>query len=161
MIPQTATLKSLTHLLNIGPPGGVELDPNVAIFSGGIDPYERKRIGRAMGALVEEGAIPEADAIDAANFQEGPAWDMGRERAMDLRAPGQLASFFLGVGFKARTVSDITIDNFYSSYSRLWEREPDLTTEEFRTMMDEMRVRYPFMDTVLLSSKAGVWRDFP
>jgi hypothetical protein len=97
LIPQTAALKNLTSVMNIGPPGGVELDPNVLFFSGGIDPYERRRVGRAVGSLVDEGLVDSASAIDAAYFQEGEAWDMARERASSSRALGQLAYIRRGI----------------------------------------------------------------
>jgi hypothetical protein len=159
LIPQTAVIKNLTSLLNIGPPGGWELDPAISYFSGGIGPYERRRVGRALYGLQEEGLVDSASAIDAAYFQEGPAWDMARENASSSRALGQLFSSLFGTGFKARSASDIEIDIFDAEYFNLWANEGNYNPEEFKQMMDEMRRDYPFMDAVLLSRKSGFARD--
>jgi hypothetical protein len=159
LIPQTATLKSITALMNIGEPGGVEIDPMVLFFSGGMDPYERKRVGRAMWRLVEDGTIDAATALDATNTQSGPAWDMAKELSTDTRAWGQLASFFLGVGFKSRNITDIQIDRFYNDFYKTMGLYNTLSPQEVKLRFDALREQYPFMDTVLLSRKAGIERD--
>jgi len=159
LFPQTASIKALTHILNIGPPGGLELDPAVQFFSRGIDPYERARVGRALKAMVEEGVIDEATAIDAAKTQEGPVWEEGQKWAANGRAWGQMSSFLFGTGFKARSVSDMQIDRFYREYFNMWQREPGMSPDEFREAMDTLRSKYPFMDVVLLSRKGGLARD--
>ncbi|RLC83664.1 MAG: hypothetical protein DRJ03_16530 [Chloroflexi bacterium] len=169
LIPQTATLKSITSLLNIErpegimgqvvTPGGVELDPMVHMFSGGIGPYERRRVGRALGALAMDGEYTDEEIIDAANAQQGPIWDQAMQNAARQRAPGQIMSFLGGPGFKARTTTDVSIDRMYTEYYSLWNQDANLSPEEVRTSMDNLRQRYPFMDAVLLSRKGGVLRD--
>ena len=159
LIPQTASLKSLTALMNIGPPGGLELDPLTNYFSGGLDPYERKRVGRALYTLVQNGAITEAEAEDAAREQSGEVWDMAKDYSAKARAKGQLSSFVLGVGFKLRSQSDMEIDQYYQQQRYLWAMEPNLSPDEFRDAMDQLKLRYPFMDAVLLSRKGGPERD--
>jgi hypothetical protein len=159
LIPQTATLRAATSLLGANGGQGWELDPSVLFFSGGTDPYERRRVGRALSAMVNEGIVSEADALDAGRLQRGPIWDQARARATQERAPGQLASFFLGVGFRGRSTSDMMIDQFYADYYRLLGMEPNLSPDEFRTSMDRLRTQYPFMDTLLLSRGGGDDRD--
>ncbi len=159
LIPQTATLKSITAALGLGPPGGLEIDPSVHFFSNGLDPYERRRVGRALGILVDEGEITQAEAIDAAHAQEGEIWDMALDRSARIRAGGQITSQFFGVGFKGRNVSDIEIDRFYNEYYRFWEMEDTMSSQEIREGLDAMRQKYPFMETVLLSRKGGLDRD--
>jgi len=162
LIPQTATLKSLGSIFNINIPtraGVNELDPAVLMFSNGSDPYERRRIGRALGMMVEEGLIDQATAIEAARTQSGEAWMQSAERAIRSRAPGQVASFFMGVGFKGRSVSDIQIDRFDRDWRLLWAQSDTLSPDELRRSMDLLREQYPFMDTVLLSRKGGLDRD--
>jgi hypothetical protein len=162
LFPQTASIKAglglLHHKVSDLPLQG-EYDPFVHLFSGGLDPYERKRVGRALGMLVDEGAIDAATARDAARTQKGPVWDMALDRAVNERAPGQLASFFGGVGLKMRSQSDMEIDQFWGDYGRLWSMEPTLSSEEFRVGMDDLRARYPFMDAVLISRKSTLARD--
>jgi hypothetical protein len=156
LIPQTTTLKSAAALLNIGAP---ELDPAVWLFSGGLDPYERRRVGRALGMLVQEGQISEAQAAEAAWQQQGDLWQQAIMRATQERAPGNLASFAFGVGFKARPPEEIEIDRMYQAYHGLWNMKENLSPDEFRQSMEQLRTQYPFMDAVLLSRKGGEARQ--
>ena len=159
LIPQTATLKAATHLLNIGPPGGLEIDPATLFFAGGVDPYERNRIGRMLTVMVENDQISEAQAAEAAYRQSGPIWDMAKEQSASARAPGQISSFLFGAGFRARNLTDLQVDRFYSEYYNLWDLKDSMSDEEFQDAMDGMRLDYPFMDTLLLSRKASPLRD--
>ena len=157
LFPQTGSLIKPATALALDKP--VEVDPWVWLFSGGLDPYERRRVQRGLSALVNEGLIGEADAIEAARLQKGPVWDEAVLRASQERAPGQLSSYFLGAGFKARSQSDMQIDQFYQDWYRLWDMEPNLSPAEVQGAMDELRNAYPFMDTLLLSRKGGLDRD--
>ena len=159
LVPQTATFRAVTSLLGVNQGQGIELDPSVNFFSGGSDPYERRRIGRGLGGMMADGTVDEASAIDAGNQQSGPIWEAARGRATRQWAPGQLASFFLGVGFRARPQSDMAIDQFYQDYYRLMAMEPNLSPEEYRRSFDTLREAYPFMDTVLISRRGGTDRD--
>ena len=159
LVPQTATFRAVTSLLGVNQGQGIELDPSVHFFSGGSDPYERRRIGRALGGMITDGTIDEASAIDAGNQQSGPLWEAARGRATAQWAPGQLSSFFLGVGFRSRPQSDMAIDQFYQDYYRLIAMEPNLSPEEFRNSFDDLREAYPFMDTVMISRRGGTDRD--
>ncbi len=162
LLPQTATIKSALNLLNVNIPTGQgidEFDPSVYFFSNGLDPYERRRAGRALGWMIDEGEVSQADAIEAARTQSGPVWEEAVRRAIRQRAGGQLASFFLGTGFKSRNASDIEIDRFDSEWRKLWNMSDNLSADEFRLSMENLRTKYPFMDTVLLSRKGGDERD--
>jgi len=79
---------------------------------------------------------------------------MAMDRAVNQRAPGQLASFLGGVGFKARTPAEIQIDQFDEDYQRLLAMEPSLSAEEYRVSWDNLRASYPFMDALLIARKA-------
>jgi hypothetical protein len=164
VIPQTATIKAISSYF--GKP--VELDPMVQIFSGkglmdtsAMDKYERNRVGRALTAMVQDGSISEEQAIEVARTQSGPAWDEAVKRATQLRAPGQISSYFLGVGMKARTEEDRVTDEFYQSYYRLNNLNEAglISPQEYQKGWDGLREKYPFMDALLLSRKAGPDRD--
>jgi hypothetical protein len=158
LFPQTTTLESLSHVSNIDLPFGLEtLDPAVWALSGGMDTYERRRVGRALGGLI--GEYPEADVIEAGYNQSGPIWDHAISNARDLRAPGNLMSFFLGFGFKGRTQEEVQIDNFYGDFYSLIGQRNNYSPQEYRDLMNGLRNQYPFMGTVLLSSKLGPERD--
>lgn len=162
LLPYTQTVESARVLLGLDKNpifDALTFDPSVSLFSNGIDPYTRRRVGRALAAMVNEGQISNEVAIDAAYTQKGEWWDTAYDRAIAERAPGQLASFFLGTGFKARSISDIQIDEFYSEQSRLWNMRPDLTPDEFSQKMDLLNQKYPFSDTLLLANKQDDKRD--
>jgi len=164
MIPQTATVKSISSYF--GTP--IEIDPMVQMFSGNglmdtkaSDPYEEGRIARALSAMEGEGQYTKEQLMDAMYSQKGEIWDEAYRRAVQERAPGQLSSFFLGVGFKGRSQSDIKIDQFYADYSRLKNLfySNHITKEQYQNSMNEMSNNYEFMDMLLLSRRAGDGRD--
>jgi hypothetical protein len=164
IIPQTATIKAVSSYF--GKP--MEFDPGVQLFSGkgimdfdAMDKYERNRVGRALTAMVQSGEVTEEQAVEIARTQEGPVWDEAIKRATQIRAPGQISSFFFGVGMKARTEEDRISDEFYEKYYRLQNlNEADLISpEQYQKEWDGLRDAYPFMDALLLSKKAGPDRD--
>lgn len=161
--PQTATAKAISSYF--GTP--IELDPNVQLFSGeglgdfqAADPYEEGRIARALSAMEAEG-YPEEQLIEAARTHSGPIWEEAYQRAVQQRAPGQLLSSMLGVAFRPRTEADIEIDNFYSDLHRMRELHDNglLSDEQYKQGYDQLRERYSFMDTILLSRRAGIGRE--
>jgi hypothetical protein len=126
-----------------------------------MDKYERNRVGRALTAMAQEGLLTEEQSLEVARLQEGPVWDEAVRRATQLRAPGQIASYFLGVGMKARTEQDRVTDEFYQEFYRIQNLSEGgfLSPEAYQEGMDTLRERYPFMDALLLSRKAGPERD--
>lgn len=167
LFPQTTQIKSVLALGNVQLPDtpvtkGNELDPFVNFFSGGEDPYERRRIGGAgLQQLVDSGKITAEQALDAANKQSGPIWDMAKQMSTKQRAGANLSSWGLGVGWKGRTPTDLRIDKFYQEYTALSKKikggalSPDATKQAF----DELRKKYDFMDLVILSKKFDEDRD--
>ena len=156
LIPQTSTFKAVSSYF--GKP--VELDPMVWAFSGGIDPYEERRIARALSAMKMEG-VPEEILLQQAHDRKGEYWDEAYRRATQQRAPGQIASFLLGTGFKMRTPEDVKVDQFYSDYTRMKNlyKGGYMTDEQYRQSFAKMKEAYPFMDILLLSRRAGSDRD--
>jgi hypothetical protein len=162
IVPQTAALKSAMSLLNVNVKtreGFNEFDPAVLFFSNGMDPFERRRVGRQLGTMVDQGLIDQATALDAARSQQGEVWDMAVQQAIKNRAAGQLSSFAFGVGFKARNLSDIAIDQFDQERRRLYAMKPDMSPEEYRDAWTQLKQKYPFADTVMLSRGSGPERD--
>ncbi|GAF68120.1 unnamed protein product, partial [marine sediment metagenome] len=58
-----------------------------------------------------------------------------------------------------RTESDAEIDMFYSEMFGLIRMKEDLEPEEYRQEWNDLERRYPFMDVLLLSKRAGLDRD--
>jgi hypothetical protein len=160
--PLTRTFRDATALMGLNEGKGIEVDPFLHLYSGGIDPYEQARIGKQFSAMTDEGKYPEAALIDAAYTQKGPIWDEAHTRAIHQRAPnvlGILAPFFLGAGFKPRTESDIEIDRMYADMYGHMGSKSEQSPEAYQEGWDKLRSRYPFMDAVLMSRKGGLARD--
>lgn len=156
IFPQSTTIKAAGSLLGVA---NLETDPFVKFLQGGLDPYERRRVGRALAQMEQEGTFTTEQIQDAAYSQEGEIWDEAVKRSVRGRAPSQISSYLFGVGFKGRTVEDQQVDKFYTDYNKLWQMKTNLTPEEFREGMDTLKGKYSFMDTVLLSRRSGVERD--
>jgi hypothetical protein len=160
IIPQTATVKAGAALFG---DTILELDPAVQQFSGeglfdfkASDPYEESRTGRAIGAEVVSGRATAEEGIDAAYNRSGELYDTAHLNALKLRAPGQIMSFFAGVGFKGRTDEDVEIDRFWKDYNYVWNlsNEDMISPDQLRTEMDKLRDKYDFMDTILVGRKS-------
>lgn len=158
LLPISRPIRAATSLLGANDGKGVQIDPFVNLIYGGLDPYERRRVGRALSALVNEGA-DEAEAIEAARTQTGPLWDEAIARGLSETNWGALSSYTLGVGFRGRSINDMQVDKFYNDYYRLWEMRPNLTQQEWSAQMTQLKTDYPFMDTLLISRKGGPERD--
>lgn len=157
VIPQSASVKSIMALAGVKP---IDIDPAVAIFAGGHDSYDRSLVGRALGAMVQNKEITPEQAVEASRLREGDLWDEAYRRAVALRAPGQLMSFFAGVGFKARTPEDVEVDKFWNDYEyTLKIKKDNLSPEQTRLAYDQLRTKYPWMDTILLSKRGDEDRD--
>jgi hypothetical protein len=161
IFPQSNVIKATGSLLGIA---NLETDPFVKFLQGGLDPYERRRVDRALAEMQQQadrGELPytKEQILDAAYNQEGEIWDEAVKRAVRGRAPSQISSYLFGVGFKGRTQEDMQVDKFFTDYSKLFTMRPNLSPEEFREGMDKLKTKYPFMDTVMLSRRDGVERD--
>jgi hypothetical protein len=157
LIPQTGVLKSISALLGV--PGGWEIDPNILLFHNGLDIFERRRIGRSAGQMIEEGLASQSEAEDAMFNMEGDVWDESRTRAALGRAPGSLTSFFFGAGFRIRPVTDQQIDVMDDYLHRFYSMEENLSPDEVADTFAWFRQEFPFFDTVILSRKREEERD--
>lgn len=161
IFPQSNVIKAVGSKLGFG---NLETDPLVLAFQGGLDPYERRRVQRALTQMEQEvlqgkSQYTREQIQDAAYSQEGPLWDEAVKRAVNGRANSQISSYMFGVGFKGRTEEDMQIDKFMTDYSKLWTMRPNLTEQEFREGMGKLKDVYPFMDTLLLSRRDDENRD--
>jgi hypothetical protein len=154
----TRAFRDVTALLGVKGGRGQEIDPLINFFSGGLGPYERPRVGKALGDMLDEG-YPEADLIDAANSHTGPLWDEAVARSIRARAAGNLFGFVGGVGFKPRSQSDIQISRMYDDMYALMNIRDNLSNQEYQEKWEQLRQAYPFLDVVLLSRKGGLERD--
>lgn len=164
LMQQTNTLNTIGAMTGIDWLATTEFDPAVHLFSGGMDPWLRNRTGRALYQMqveAEQGLLPwtAEEIYDAARTQKGEIWDQARIRAIQDRGPGQLASYFFGVGFKPRTQNDVQIDMMYQNLYGVLNMRDNLSPDEYKAMMADLNRKYPFMDTILTSKKVGSQRD--
>lgn len=129
-----------------------EIDPFVNFLMGGMDPNERKRIGRQIAGMIEDG-VPAEEALEAMYSQSGDLYEEARRQSVLARSPAELKSFFLGVNWKPRTQQDAEIDTFYQEYYQLRAQAEMMPPEDYRRAWDLLRDKYEFMDSVLLSGK--------
>ena len=154
----TRAFRDLTALLGVREGRGLEIDPFINAFSGGIGPYERPRVALALGDMLDEG-YSEEELIDAGNQQSGPLWEEAVARMVQARAAGNMFGFVAGVGFKPRSQTDIQIDQMYNDmYATIRNRE-NFSEQEYQDRWEKLRQAYPFLDVVLLSRKGGLERD--
>jgi hypothetical protein len=161
IFPQSNVIKAGASMLGIA---NLETDPFVKFLQGGLDPYERRRVDRALAEMQQQadrGELPytSEQIMDAAYSQEGEIYDEAVKRAVHGRAPAQIQSYLFGVGFKGRTQEDMEVDKFFTDQSKLFAMRPNLSPEEFREGMDQLKTKYPFMDAVMLSRRDGTQRD--
>jgi polyhydroxyalkanoate synthesis regulator phasin len=164
LIPQSQPIKAALTLagqdINLGPfVKHNETDPFVNYFDNGLDPYEERRVGRHLAIMVQNNQITQAQADDAAATKTGPVWEQAIMNAIAERAPGQIAGSLLGIGFKPRTAGDMAVDSFYTAYYQLISSRSLLTADDYRSAWTTLAQKYPFMDTVLISKRAGYDRD--
>ncbi|MFA6270963.1 MAG: hypothetical protein WC657_07195, partial [Candidatus Paceibacterota bacterium] len=164
LIPQSQAIKALQAKTNIYLPETPfsrhgEIDPFVNFAMGGLDPYERRRVGRKGAEMIQENPLMAEEVFDASIIQSGKTWYDMVERALDERANGQMFSEFVGVGFKPRTPGDMMVDEFYSEMFRLIGTRDNMSSEQYRLEWNKLRERYPFADIVLLSGKSGAERE--
>ncbi len=171
LVPATQDLKSGLNLLK--EKTGVDMMPDIGILpgakygefdpfinmQGGLDAYEEKRVGRALSAMVLQGELSKEKAYDIMYNREGPEFDEAVHRAINERAPGQMASYFLGVGFKARTEGDMAVEEFYGKYYKLLALRENTSPEDYRQQFADLSDEYEFSDTVLLAARGGDDRD--
>lgn len=155
LIPQTQMIKAATSMAGMGPgKSGIELDPMIWALANGVDIWESRRIGRALGWGVDNGSISEEAAQQAALEGPGnPIYDNARGIAQSKRSSGQLASFFLGTGFKARTQEDIEIDQMDMEYNRFRAMRDTMDPAEVTDAYAYFAKKYPFFNTLQVARK--------
>jgi hypothetical protein len=160
-IPQTQAIKALTAKLGYGPGGsGFELDPAIWLTSGGMDVWESRRVGRALGWAVDQGIITEEQAQQAAMEGMGNEdFDNARGAAQDKRSDGQLTSFLFGTGFKGRTKEDLEIDRMDEEYHRFMALKESMDPDQIAESYDYFKEKYPFFSTLMMARRDVDGRD--
>ena len=157
LIPETAQIKAVSSMF--GKP--IELDPAVNFFSGGIDPYERGRMGYAAAELIQSGQFTAENIQAQFQQQSGEAWDLSYQMAVRSRSASSISSYFLGVGFKPRSTNDVMVEDMLTNLNKLYNSSDMMSSENYKNAWEQLRSQYPdgLVDTVLLAKKGGPKRD--
>lgn len=157
LFPQSAPIKAIASLFG----KNLETDPFVLLFSdgSGTDPYESRRVGRALIAMSEAGKITKEQAYEAARAKSGDVWNQAVVESTRNRAYGTISAYVLGQGFKIRSESEAQIDKFYEEYFKMWANADKFTPDEMTNYQRYIRTKYDFADLVILSGKGSKERD--
>jgi hypothetical protein len=115
--------------------------------------------------MIQDGVLSEAQALEAAYQQKGDIWDQAVQMMMTTNGAdpsfvgskgfSMLLGSTLGTGFKQRTKQDVVIDQFYNDLFKLKGMRSLMSPSEYSMAWVSLREQYPFMDTMLLTRKAG------
>lgn len=156
-LPQSMPIKAVGSLLG----KNVEIDPFVYMFGdgSGTDPYESRRVGRALIGMSEAHTITREQAYEAARTKSGDVWDQALVQATRNRAWGTISAYSLGQGFKIRSQYEAEIDKFYEEYFKMWANADKFSPDEMSNYQKYIRDKYPFADLAILSGKSSAERD--
>ena len=158
-LPATGIIKAITSILGVKEGRGLDLDPAVHLFSGGMDPFEENRVATMLATYIKNGDYTEEEILEAALNHEGEAWDRAVADQSQQYGWGNLASNFLGINSRLRTPEDLEVERFWGDYTRMWAMSSEMTPEEITYNLEQLRVAYPFMEPLLLGRKGGVERS--
>jgi len=156
LLPQTQAIKGASFLLT---GNAIEIDPATRLFSGKYTPFELRRIGREASAIVAENPEYEPYMFEQLQNQEGKLWDQAVSMAMGKRAWGNVWSYLTGVGFKARTQTDVDIDTADQAFFTLYSRKPYMDNDQFKEAMNALHNQYPWYSLVSTTRKSGPDKD--
>jgi len=159
LLPSTDLIKSITSIMGINKGMGLELDPAVHIYAGGMNPYETNRVAKVLAGFVKDGKYTEEEIIDAAYTHAGPVWEEAIATQRQAFGVGNILSTFAGINTTQRTGADLAGDAFWSDYIMVMSRSADMKPEELRYNMEKLRDVHPMMDALLLGRKGDAERD--
>lgn len=166
--PVTRAIKAATAAAGVRGGEGVTLEPwmwegmaegQPQAFTG-MDKWDWRRVPKKVTEMQQAGTITPEEASYTQYKQEGPTWDRAKAMAIGERAPGNLAAFLLGAGFRGRTPSDVEIERadqeWYELSQKVYNPEPgqELSQEEISQLYDDFYTKYPF-HAALRQGRAG------
>ena len=165
-LPITGFIKGVTSLAGVRDGKGVELDPLIRLtseqgFFGNdvIGPHELKRVNNALALLQQKHPDSVEEIMEAARTHEGEWWDLAIRVSRRKDAVGNSISLFTGVNARLRSKDDLTIDQFWQDYIKLWSTSENMTPDEVRENLNALHKQYPFAETMLLGRRGGKERD--
>ncbi len=169
-IPLTQTVKGLTSIIGINEGRGIDLDPSIWMFSSNnswddlitgrtLSAGDEKRVGTAMGYLIDQYPDMPEELLDQAKAHEGPLWDEAVAIVAKQGAFGNIVSFFTGINAKVRSKDDLIVSKFWQEYIFLMTQYDTTDAISWRTKRAELMAKYPFAETMLLARKGTEERN--
>lgn len=95
-LPATRTIKAVTAMAGVGPPGGINVEAGLRKFLGlpEFDEWDDYRVDRMLVNMAADGSYPTAAVMQAMIDRAGPVYDEAKRRAgkeYGVRAMGGLA----------------------------------------------------------------------
>jgi hypothetical protein len=145
----------------------------MVVASGGLDPYEKKKVARKLSEMVRRGDLIDGKPIDPEQAMEdvknqsGALWDKAWEYMQnDPNLPWYMRKSILsgvggllGLGLKGRTKEDILTDKFYEEYYMLRGIQNSLSPSEYKIKLTTLFERYPQGEFMLIAGKNDVARE--
>ncbi len=159
LLPATGLIQSITSIIGVNKGMGLEIDPAIHIYAGGMGPYETNRVAKMLAGFVKDGKYTEAEIIDAAFSHAGPIWEEAVTTQRQQFGIGNILSTFSGINTRQRTGADLAADAFWADYIMVMSRSADMPSDELRYNMEKLRETHPMMDALLLGRKGEEERD--
>jgi hypothetical protein len=150
-LPLTRQVRTITHALGIGPPGGVNLEAGIrrGLNLPTWDRFEDYREDRALMSMVAEGKITLDQSERGMLERSGPAFDEARRRVEDTRLYGGFLNPLYWAGFPADIMP--AGEERQRALSLEWQRASDAWRAGDEDARDAFLAKYPEYEARLMS----------
>jgi hypothetical protein len=146
------------------PPGGVGLEPwqwemteEGPRYGGSL--YDKRRVGSIIADMVMQGQISPAEADLAAYFGTGEVYDEAMQQQALGRFMPTIVAWAGGPGVKPREEYEVELSRVWDAVNALRENREEMTPEAYNQAWRDLRERYPFFNSVMMSRAEGGERD--
>lgn len=137
-----------------------ELDPIVNLLDGGLTQSDKINVTRALAWMQTHEHIPQEVLIDAARQRgDNPYWQEALRRAVTDKLPEQMASFFTGLNMRSISEQDKVNYQFGNDFGQVLALNGVTSPQDYKRAMDELRIKYPDMDLLLMAYKNDKFID--
>ena len=150
-LPVTRQVKTITHALGIGPPGGVNLESGIrrGLNLPTWDRFEDYREDRALMSMVAEGKITLDQSERGMLERSGDAFDEARRRVEDTRLYGGFLNPLYWAGFPADIMP--AGEERQRALSLEWQKASDAWRAGDEDARDAFLAKYPEYEARLMS----------
>ena len=119
------------------------------------DFWDVRQIPRELVGLYQEGKISQQEIEQAGyTWDNAGAWGEAAQRQALRKLWPNLASFFMGQGYKPRDIRDIEIESMWQATSRLMAQREQLSPAEWRQGWTDLDRKYPWRSLFQMARRA-------